>query len=103
MNLTRILGLAIAASVFASFAALAAAGTPDHQRGTIAPETPARIDNIWGGFDHQPDESRVQTAERAHGIAPTAQEQARETQILRQLNQQLLRGTGAGSAGAAAG
>jgi hypothetical protein len=34
-------------------------------------ETPARIGNVWGGFDHQPTESRVQSAERASGVAPS--------------------------------
>jgi hypothetical protein len=53
-------------------------------------ETPARIANIWGGFDHQPIESQVQSAERAAGVAPSAQEQRREAQIVRQLNQELI-------------
>jgi hypothetical protein len=53
-------------------------------------ETPARIGNIWGGFDHQPTESQVQSAERASGVAPSAQEQSREAQIVQQLNQELL-------------
>ena len=103
MNLKRILGLAVAASIIASSAALAAAATPQHQPGTMAAKTPARIGNIWGGFDHQPIESRVQSAERADGVAPSVQEQARETQILRQLNQELLKGAGTDSTGPAAG
>src|SRR5271168_3718656 len=57
---------------------------------TRAPrETAARIGNIWGGFDHQPTISQVQSAERASGVAPSAQEQSREAQIVRQLNQEL--------------
>jgi hypothetical protein len=39
MSLKRILGLAIAASALASSAALAAAGTPERVRGTIASAT----------------------------------------------------------------
>jgi hypothetical protein len=65
--------------------------------------TPARIGNIWGGFDHQPTESEVQSAERAYGVAPSAQEQRREAQIVRQLNEELLKSAGAGDSGAAAG
>jgi hypothetical protein len=60
-------------------------------------ETPARIGNIWGGFDHQPTESQVQSAERASGVAPSAQEQNREERIVQQLNQELLRSAGAGA------
>jgi hypothetical protein len=53
---------------------------------------PVRIGNIWGGFDHQPTESQVEIAERAAGVAPSAQEQDREARIVRQLNDQLLQG-----------
>jgi hypothetical protein len=60
-------------------------------------ETPARIANIWGGFDHQPTESEVQSAERARGVAPSAQEQNREERIVQQLDQELLGSAGAGS------
>jgi hypothetical protein len=60
-------------------------------------ETPASIDNIWGGFAHQPTKSPVQSAERASGVAPSAQEQSREAQIVQQLYQKLLRNAGAGA------
>ena len=60
-------------------------------------ETPARIANIWDGFDHQPTESQVQSAERASGVAPSAQEQNREERIVQQLDQELLGSAGAGS------
>jgi hypothetical protein len=60
-------------------------------------ETPARIDNIWGGFDHQPTESYVQSAERARGVAPSAQEQSREARIVQQLDRELLQGAGTGT------
>ena len=60
-------------------------------------ETPARIDNIWDGFDHQPTKSQVRSAERASGIAPTAQGQSREAQIVQQLYEELLRNSGAGA------
>jgi hypothetical protein len=60
-------------------------------------ETPARTDNIWDGFDHQPTKSQVRSAERASGIAPTAQGQSREAQIVQQLYQELLRNAGAGA------
>jgi len=59
-------------------------------------EGPARISNIWGGFDHQPTKSQVQIAERARGVAPSAQEQSREAQIMRQLNRELLKSVGVG-------
>lgn len=66
-------------------------------------EVPARIDNIWGGFDHQPTESQVRSAELAPGIAPSAQEQRRETGIERQINQEILKRALAGGTDAAAG
>jgi len=59
-------------------------------------EAPARIDNIWGGFAHQPTEAQVQSAEGASGVAPSAQEQSREARIVQQIYQQLLRSAGAG-------
>jgi hypothetical protein len=61
-----------------------------------ANEAPACIDNIWGGFDHQPTEAQVASAERAGGVAPSSQEQRREGQIVQQLDQTLLDGAGAG-------
>jgi hypothetical protein len=71
---------------------------------THAPsETPARICDIWCGFDHQPAESQVQSAERALGVAPSAQEQAREAGIVPQLYQEVLQTAGVGGTGAAAG
>jgi hypothetical protein len=66
-------------------------------------ETPARIGDIWCGFDHQPAESQVQSAERALGVAPSAQEEAQEAQIGQQLYQEVLRSAGAGGTDAAAG
>ena len=60
-------------------------------------ETPARIANIWGGFEHQPTEFRVQSAERASRVAPSSQEQSREAQIVQQLYQQLMRSEHAGA------
>jgi len=66
-------------------------------------ETPARIGNIWGGFDHQLTKSQVLSAERASGVAPSTQEQSREAQVVWQLNQKLLKSAGAGRTGAAAG
>jgi hypothetical protein len=71
--------------VFSPGAALA-------QEASVSNRTPARIGNIWGGFDHQPTESQVEIAERAAGVAPSAQEQDREARIVRQLNDQLLQG-----------
>lgn len=65
-------------------------------------ETPVRIGNIWGGFDHQPTGPQVQSAERAGGIGPSAQEQSREAQIVQQLNRELLKSASGGRTGAAA-
>jgi hypothetical protein len=82
--------LLLCTPIFATGAALA--------RQAPAPnETRARIGNIWDGFDHQPTESEVQSAERASGVAPSAQEQSREAQIVQQLYQKLLRSEGAGA------
>ena len=66
-------------------------------------EAPAHISNIWGGFDHQPTQSQVQSAERASGVAPSAQERIREAQIERQLNRELLKSAGGGWTGATVG
>lgn len=66
-------------------------------------ETPARVGNIWGGFDHQPVEPQVQSAERARGDAPTVQEQSRESEVVQQLYQELLMRAGAGRSSATAG
>ncbi len=79
------------------------AGSVLAQEGRASKETPARIANIWGGFDHQPTESQVLSAERARGAAPSAQQQSREAQIVQQLYQQLLNSAGAHRTGASAG
>jgi len=78
------------------------AGVVRAQEARAPNETPARIDNVWGGFDHQPTASEVQSAERARGVAPSAQEQRRVARTLRQLNQELLKNAGAGTTGSAA-
>ena len=58
---------------------------------------PARIGNIWSGFDHQPTSSEVQDREKAAGISPSTARQERETatlnDIYRQLESQRLSGT----------
>jgi hypothetical protein len=64
---------------------------------------PARIDNIWGGFDHEPIESQVQSAERARGVAPSASQQRVETRIVEQLYRETLKNAASGSTGTAAG
>jgi hypothetical protein len=65
------------------------------RRAPASREAPARIANIWGGFDHQPTESHVEHAERARGVAPSAEQQRRESRILRELNRALLKSAGA--------
>ena len=82
---------------------LLSAGTALAQQASASKEAPARIGNIWGGFDHQPTESQVKSAERARGIASSAQQQTLEAQIVQQLYQQVLRSAGAGIPSAAAG
>ncbi len=73
------------------------AGAALAQEAPAPNETPARIDNIWGGFAHQPTESQVQSTERSSDIAPSAQEQSREARIVQQLYQKLLKNAGAGA------
>jgi hypothetical protein len=85
------------------WAVLLPAGAALAQEARASKEAPARIGNIWGGFDHQPTESQVQRAERARGIASSAQQQTLEAQIVQQLYQQLLKSAGARRPGAAAG
>ncbi len=70
------------------------AATQVAPRALVSNAAPARIANVWSGFDHQPTESQVQRAEQARGVAPDAREQRRETRILRQLDQELLKSTG---------
>lgn len=67
------------------------AGIARAQEAGLRYETPARIGNIWGGFDHEPIESEVQSAERARGVAPSAPEQRQETRIVEQLFQEVLK------------
>ena len=66
-------------------------------------EIPARIGNIWAGLDHQPTKSQVQSAERDRSVAPSAQEQNREAQIVQQLYREILTSASGGRTGAAAG
>jgi ABC-type phosphate/phosphonate transport system substrate-binding protein len=52
---------------------------------------PARIDNIWGGLDHQPTRAAVAPLERQAGIAASNQQQL--DQRLEQLSNRLLTAT----------
>jgi hypothetical protein len=79
------------------------AGAALAQEARAPQEAPARIGNIWGGFDHQPTESQVENAERARGTASSAQQESLEAQIVQQLYQQLLKSAGGGRSGAASG
>jgi hypothetical protein len=79
------------------------AGTARAQELRAGNEAPARIDNIWGGFDHQPTEFQVQSAERARDVAPSSQQQRRETRIVRQLYREVLKNSEVSRSGAAAG
>ena len=90
-------------TISALFALLFPVGAPFAQEACAPNDWPARIGNIWGGFDHQPTESQVQSAERASGVAPSAQEQRREEEIVQKLGQELLKSAGAGSTGTAPG
>lgn len=94
-------GMAVAIPLLCAF--LLPAGIAHAHEARARNEVPARIDNIWGGFDHQPTESQVRSAELARGIAPSAQEQRRETRIERQINQEILKTALAGNTDAAAG
>ena len=93
----------LVAAVTLLCAVLLPAGAALAQRARAPNETSARVGNIWGGFDHQPILSQVERAERARGVAPSAREEGREAQIVRELNQQLLKSAGAGRNGATAG
>jgi len=50
---------------------------------------PARIGNIWGGFNHQPTASEVQNREKAAGISLSTAQQERERAILDDIYNQL--------------
>ena len=58
--------------------------------GTIPSGSPGRIDNVYGGFDHQPMQSEVQNREHAAGIEPDNRQQMDEDAKLQQLYRQLL-------------
>jgi hypothetical protein len=49
---------------------------------------PARIANIWGGFNHQPTASEVQDREKTAGIGISTAQQERETAILNDIDKQ---------------
>jgi hypothetical protein len=93
----------VAAAIALLCAVLLPAGVALAQEASASKEVPARIGNIWGGFNHQPTESQVQSAERVRGIASSAQQQTLEAQIVQQLYQQVLKSAGASRTSAAAG
>ena len=51
---------------------------------------PVRIDNIYGGLDHQPTQSEVQDRERAAGFGLSASQQQRNAATVDRLYEQLL-------------
>jgi putative oxidoreductase len=84
-------------------AVLLPAGAALAQEASASKEAPARVGNIWGGFNHQPTESQVKSAERARGIDASTQQQTLEAQIVQQLYQQVLKSAGVSRPNAAAG
>jgi hypothetical protein len=51
---------------------------------------PVRIDNVYGGLDHQPTQSEVQDRERAAGVGANTAQQQRNAATVDQLYEQLL-------------
>ena len=51
---------------------------------------PVRIDNIYGGLDHQPTQSEVQDRERASGLGLSTAQQQRNAATVDKLYEQLL-------------
>jgi hypothetical protein len=51
---------------------------------------PSRIDNIYGGLDHQPTQSEVQDRERQAGVGLNTARQQRDADTVDRLYQQLL-------------
>jgi len=51
---------------------------------------PVRIDNIYGGLDHQPTQSEVQARERASGLGLSTAQQQRNAATVDKLYEQLL-------------
>ena len=78
----------LAAALTASLVAGAALALQAHAAGT----TPTRIGNTWNGFDHQPTQSQVQSAEQAGSVAPSVEEQRREARVVDELDRELLNG-----------
>lgn len=59
---------------------------------------PARIGNVYGGFDHQPTQSEVLDRERAAGISSSATQQNRDATILKEIYRHLEGGVPADAA-----
>ena len=51
--------------------------------------SPTRIANIYGGLDHQPNQSEVERREQATGIAPNHNQRERDAATLNELYQEL--------------
>jgi hypothetical protein len=73
-------------AIVISLFALAIAYEPLHAS-TRSP--PARIANVYGGFDHQPRQSEVDRREQAAGIALKRSQQERYAATLNELYQEL--------------
>jgi hypothetical protein len=57
--------------------------------GADSPHPPTRNGNVYGGFNHQPTRSEVESRERSEGLAPDAREQAAQNSTIRHLYEEL--------------
>jgi hypothetical protein len=57
--------------------------------------TSARVDNIWGGYAHQPTQSEVTQQEKSAGLAQSEQQQKAANDDVESVYQSLMRQTDA--------
>lgn len=55
--------------------------------------TSARVDNIWGGYAHQPTQSEVTQQEKSAGLTPSEQQQKAANDDVESVYQSLMRQT----------
>jgi hypothetical protein len=81
----RVAGVTLAAFALAQLAA----ACPVSAQEAGVPAAPPRLDNIYGGFDHQPTEAETQSLERQDGDAPTPKQNKTDAEIVDKLYKQL--------------
>jgi spermidine/putrescine-binding protein len=58
-------------------------------------QSSGRVDNIWGGYAHQPTEAQVTQQEKSAGLTPSQQQQKAANDDVESVYQSLMRQTDA--------